>query len=43
MEQLLSPDGVSPAGGMPEQFQAQIKADIDRWRAVVQRSGMKVA
>jgi len=42
MEQLLSTDGVSPAGGTPEQFHAQIKADIDRWRAVVQRSGVKV-
>ncbi len=42
MEQLLSTDGVSPAGGTPEQFQAQIKADIERWRTVVQRAGIKV-
>jgi tripartite-type tricarboxylate transporter receptor subunit TctC len=42
MEQLLSTDGVSPAGGTPEQFQAQIISDIERWRAVVQRAGIKV-
>jgi tripartite-type tricarboxylate transporter receptor subunit TctC len=42
MEQLLSTDGVSPAGGTPEQFQTQIKADIERWRTVVQRAGIKV-
>jgi tripartite-type tricarboxylate transporter receptor subunit TctC len=42
MEQLLSTDGVSPAGGTPEQFQAQIRADIERWRTVVQRAGIRV-
>ena len=42
MAQLLSTDGVSPAGGTPEQFQAQISADIERWRTVVQRVGVKV-
>jgi len=42
MEQLLSTDGVLPAGGTPEQFQAQIRADIERWRTVVQRAGIKV-
>jgi tripartite-type tricarboxylate transporter receptor subunit TctC len=42
MEQLLSTDGVSAAGGTPEQFQAQIKADIERWRTVVQRGGINV-
>ena len=42
MEQLLSTDGVSPAGGTPEQFQSQIKADIERWRTVVQRAGIRV-
>lgn len=42
MEQLLSTDGVSAAGGTPEQFQAQIKADIERRRTVAQRGGIKV-
>ena len=42
MEQLLATDGVSPAGGTPEQFRAQIGADIERWRTVVQRAGLKL-
>lgn len=42
MEQLLSTDGVSAAGGTPEEFQALIKTDIERWRTVVQRGGIKV-
>jgi len=42
MEQLLSTDGVSAAGGTPEQFQVQIKTDIERWRTVVQRGGIRV-
>ena len=42
MEQLLSTDGVSPAGGTPEQFQARIRADVERWRTVVHRVGIKV-
>jgi tripartite-type tricarboxylate transporter receptor subunit TctC len=41
-EELLSTDGVSPAGGTPEQFQAQIKSDVERWRRIVQRAGIKV-
>ncbi len=39
---LLASDGVAPAGGTPEQFQATIKADIERWRKVVQQAGVKV-
>ena len=30
-----------PAGGMPEQFAAIIKRDIEVWRGVVQRAGVK--
>jgi tripartite-type tricarboxylate transporter receptor subunit TctC len=39
---LLASDGVSPAGGTPEQFQATIKNDIERWRKVVQQANVKV-
>lgn len=39
---LLASDGVSPAGGTPEQFQATIKTDIERWRKVVQQANVKV-
>jgi tripartite-type tricarboxylate transporter receptor subunit TctC len=42
MEELLAADGVTPAGGTPEQFQSLIKTDIERWRKVVQRAGIKL-
>lgn len=42
MEDRLSADGVSPAGGTPEQFGATIKRDIDTWRKVAQTAGVKV-
>lgn len=42
MDKLLATDGVAPAGGTPEQFAATIKADIERWRKVVQQAGVKV-
>ena len=42
MDTLLATDGVSPAGGTPEQFTATIKSDIERWRKVVQQAGVKV-
>jgi tripartite-type tricarboxylate transporter receptor subunit TctC len=41
MEDKLAADGVSPAGGTPEQFGAIIKRDIDTWRKVVQVAGVK--
>lgn len=41
MEDKLAADGVSPAGGTPEQFGAIIKRDIDTWRKVVQMAGVK--
>jgi tripartite-type tricarboxylate transporter receptor subunit TctC len=39
-EQLKN-DGVSPAGGTPEQFGATIKKEIDLWRKVVADAGIK--
>jgi tripartite-type tricarboxylate transporter receptor subunit TctC len=42
MEDLLAADGVTPAGGTPEQFKTLIKSDIERWRKVVERAGIKV-
>ncbi len=38
----LAADGVSPAGGTPDQFMEQIKRDIDVWRKVVLRTGAKL-
>ncbi|MCX7136908.1 MAG: tripartite tricarboxylate transporter substrate binding protein [Proteobacteria bacterium] len=41
MQDRLAADGVSAAGGTPEQFAALIKKDIDVWRAVVKKAGVK--
>ena len=41
MEEKLAADGVTAAGGTPEQFAAIIKRDIAVWRGVVQRAGVK--
>src|SRR3954469_15745168 len=37
----LQNDGVSPAGGSPEQFLAQIRKEIDVWRKVAADAGVK--
>ncbi|MEO7726005.1 MAG: tripartite tricarboxylate transporter substrate binding protein [Burkholderiales bacterium] len=41
MQDRLAGDGVSAAGGTPEQFAALIKKDIEVWRGVVKKSGVK--
>ena len=41
MEEKLAADGVAAAGGPPEQFAALIKRDIETWRGVVKRAGVK--
>jgi tripartite-type tricarboxylate transporter receptor subunit TctC len=41
MQDKLAGDGVSAAGGTPEQFAALIKKDIEVWRAVVKKAGVK--
>lgn len=41
MQDKLARDGVSAAGGTPEQFAALIKKDIEVWRKVVQKTGVK--
>lgn len=41
MEEKLAADGVAAAGGTPEQFAAIIKRDIEVWRKVVERAGVK--
>jgi len=41
MEERLAADGVSAAGGTPEQFGGIIKRDVEMWRGVVQRAGVK--
>jgi tripartite-type tricarboxylate transporter receptor subunit TctC len=41
MQEKLATDGVTAAGGSPEAFGALIKRDIDVWRKVVQKAGVK--
>ena len=41
MQEKLSGEGVSAAGGTPEKFQALIKSDIEVWRKMVQKTGVK--
>jgi len=42
VEEQLQNDGLSPAGGTPEQFLARIKKEIELWRKVVKDAGIKV-
>ena len=42
MEEKLSTDGVSAAGGTSEQFAKLIKADIERWQKVVVKAKVTV-
>jgi len=41
MDERLAIDGVSSAGGTPDQFLALIKTDIERWRKVIAQAGVK--
>jgi tripartite-type tricarboxylate transporter receptor subunit TctC len=41
MQDKLSGDGVTAAGGTPEQFGSTIKRDIETWRKVVQKANVK--
>jgi tripartite-type tricarboxylate transporter receptor subunit TctC len=41
MEEKLAADGVFAAGGTPEQFAAFIQRNIELWRKVVERAGIK--
>ena len=41
MEDKLQADGVSPAGGTPEQLHAQILKEIGQWRKVIATAGIK--
>jgi tripartite-type tricarboxylate transporter receptor subunit TctC len=42
MDERMQGDGVSPAGGTPEQLSAQVRKEIDQWRQVVARAGIKI-
>lgn len=36
---LLEPDGARPVGNTPEEFSAFLKADVDKWKELVRRTG----
>ena len=42
MEERMQTDGVSPAGGTPEQLHQQVTKEIEQWRQVVVRAGIKI-
>ena len=41
-ERFLTTIGGDPVGGTPEQFAADIKADIARWSVIVRESGLRI-
>ena len=41
-EERLQTAGVSPAGGTPERLYEQIRREIEQWRQVVVRAGIKI-
>ena len=42
MEERLQSDGLAPVGGTPEQLYEQIRKELDQWRQVVARAGIKI-
>ena len=42
MEERMQADGVSPAGGTPEQLYQQVTKEIEQWRQVIARAGVKI-
>ena len=42
MEDRLQAEGVAPAGGTPERLYEQVRKEIDLWKQVVERAGIKI-
>lgn len=42
MEEKLQADGVSPAGGTPEQLHEQIRKEVGMWRKVIAQAGIRI-
>jgi tripartite-type tricarboxylate transporter receptor subunit TctC len=42
MEERLEHDGLAPAGGTPERLYEQVRKEIDVWKQVVTRAGIKI-
>jgi len=43
MKERLAGAGIDPAGGTPEVFRDALRADIERWRKVIQAAGIKTS
>jgi tripartite-type tricarboxylate transporter receptor subunit TctC len=42
MEDRLRAEGISPAGGTPEQLHERVRVEFEQWRKVVQAAGIKI-
>ena len=42
LDERLQADGMVPAGGAPELLHQRIRREIDQWRAVIARAGIKI-
>jgi len=42
MEQRLQANGLAPAGGTPEQLYEQVRKELEQWRQVVTRAGIRI-
>jgi tripartite-type tricarboxylate transporter receptor subunit TctC len=41
VKERLGKLGASPIGGSPQQFEAKIRADYDRWGPIIEAAGVK--
>jgi tripartite-type tricarboxylate transporter receptor subunit TctC len=42
VQKFLEREGMEPAGGPPEEFLNRVKADVEKWKAVVKRAKISV-
>ena len=42
MEVRLQSDGLAPAGGTPGELYERVRRELDQWRQVIQRAGIKI-
>ena len=42
MEDRLQSEGVAPAGGTPERLHEQVRKELEQWRGVVTRAGIRI-
>ena len=42
MEERLQSDGLSAAGGTPEQLYERVKNELETWRQVIEKAGIRI-